>query len=65
MGYPTWKTRRRSAFPVRISYKVNVLSEPVDANTDDSDKLNFNAEMVSVEVGKLRFITGVDLKEHE
>ena len=46
---------RLSAFPVRMSYKVNVRSEPILARTEDSDRLNRTAEMVSVEVGKVRF----------
>ena len=38
-----------------MSYKVNVRSEPILARTEDSDRLNRTAEMVSVEVGKVRF----------
>lgn len=46
---------RLSAFPVRMSYKVNVRSEPILASTEDSDRLKRRAEIVSVEVGKVRF----------
>ena len=49
-------TTLRSAFPVRISYSVNVRSEPVVANTEDSDRLNFKAVIVSVDVGNVRFM---------
>lgn len=49
---------RRSALPVRMSYKVNVLSDPILASTDDSDKLNRTAEIVSLDVGKVRLDIG-------
>ena len=49
---------RRSALPVRISYNVNVRSEPILASTDASERLNFTAEIVSVEVGKVRLEMG-------
>lgn len=48
-------TIRRSALPVRMSYSVNVRSEPILASTEDSDRLNRTAVMVSVEVGNVRF----------
>lgn len=51
-------TTRRSALPVRMSYSVKVLSEPILASTDDSARLNLTAEIVSVEVGKVRFDMG-------
>jgi len=51
-------TTLRSAFPVRISYSVNVRSEPILARTDDSLKLKRTAVIVSVEVGKVRFDIG-------
>ena len=54
----TCMTTRLSAFPVRISYSVNVRSEPILARTDDSARLNFTAEIVSVEVGKVRLDIG-------
>ena len=49
---------RRSALPVRISYSVKVLSEPMLARTDDSERLNLTAEIVSVDVGNVRFDIG-------
>lgn len=55
-------TTRRSALPVRMSYNVNVRSEPMLASTEDSDKLKRTAEMVSVEVGKVRFEMGALLQ---
>jgi len=51
-------TTLRSAFPVRISYNVNVLSEPMLASTDDSLMLKRTEVIVSVDVGKVRFDTG-------
>lgn len=48
----------RSAFPVRISYNVKVRSEPILASTEDSLRLNLTAVIVSVDVGKVRFVTG-------
>lgn len=53
----------RSAFPVRMSYKVNVLSEPILARTEDSARLNRIADMVSVEVGKVRSEIGALLQK--
>ena len=52
-----------SAFPVRISYSVNVLSEPMLASTDDSLILKRTALIVSVDVGKVRFDTGALLEK--
>lgn len=51
-------TTLRSAFPVRISYSVNVRSEPILPRTEDSLKLKRTAVIVSVEVGKVRFDIG-------
>lgn len=51
-------TVRRSAFPVRISYRVNVRSEPMLARTDDSERLKRTDVIVSAEVGKDRFVIG-------
>ena len=56
-------TTRRSALPVRMSYKVKVRSEPILASTDDSARLNLMAEMVSVEVGNVRLDIGALLGE--
>jgi hypothetical protein len=50
-------TTRRSALPVRISYRMNVLSEPILARTEDSERLNRTASIVSVDVGKVKFET--------
>lgn len=47
-------TTRRSALPVRMSYKVKVRSEPTLARMDDSLRLKRTASMVSVDVGKVR-----------
>ena len=58
-------TIRRSAFPVRISYSVNVLSEPILASTDDSDMLKRTAETVSEEVGKVRFEMAALLQDRQ
>ena len=44
----------RSAFPVRISYNVNVRSEPILARTDGSLRLKRTEVIVSVDVGKVR-----------
>lgn len=57
-------TTRRSAFPVRISYSVNVRSEPTLASTEDSLRLKRTEVMVSVEVGNVRFDIGALLEEH-
>jgi hypothetical protein len=56
-------TTLRSAFPVRISYNVNVLSEPMLASTDDSLILKRTDVIVSVDVGKVRFDTGALLEK--
>ena len=48
----------RSAFPVRMSYRVNVRSEPMLARTDGSAALKRTLVIVSVEVGKVRFEMG-------
>ena len=53
----------RSAFPVRISYSVNVLSEPMLASTDDSLMLKRTELIVSVDVGNVKFDTGALLKK--
>ena len=55
-------TTLRSAFPVRISYNVNVRSDPILARTDGSLKLNRTAVIVSVDVGKVRLDTGALLR---
>lgn len=47
-------TTRRSALEVRISYRVNVRSEPHDAMMEGSARLNLRAVIVSTEVGKAR-----------
>ena len=47
----------RSAFPVLISYNVKVLSDPMLARTDDSERLNLTEVIVSVDVGNVRFET--------
>lgn len=44
----------RSAFPVRMSYNVNVRSEPILARTDGSLRLKRTEVMVSVDVGKVK-----------
>ena len=51
-----WKcmTTRRSTLDVRISYRVNVRSEPHDAIMEVSAGLNLRAVMVSTEVWKVR-----------
>ena len=38
-----------------MSYKVNVLSEPMLAKTEVSEKLKRTADTVSEDVGKVRF----------
>ena len=48
----------RSAFPVRMSYNVNVRSEPMLARTDDSLRLKRTAVIVSVDVGKVKLDIG-------
>lgn len=48
----------RSAFPVRMSYNVNVRSEPMLASTDGSLRLKRTAVIVSVDVGKVRLDIG-------
>ena len=52
---------RRSALPVRMSYKVKVRSVPMEARTEGSDALNLREVMVSEEVGKDRFEIAEDL----
>lgn len=54
-------TTLRSAFPVRMSYNVNVRSEPILAKTDDSLRLKRIAVIVSVDDGYVRFDIGVRL----
>lgn len=54
----TCMTTRRSAFPVRISYRVNVRSEPMLASTEDSARLKRTADIVSMDVGKVRLDIG-------
>jgi hypothetical protein len=44
----------RSALPVRMSYKVNDLSEPILAKTDDSLRLKRTAVIVSVDDANAR-----------
>ena len=56
-------TTRLSAFPVRMSYKVNVRSEPMLARTDDSAILKRMDVIVSVEDGNVRFETGALLRQ--
>lgn len=51
----------RSAFPVRMSYRVKVRSDPTLARMDASDKLNRTEVIVSVEVGKVRLEIGTVL----
>lgn len=53
----------RSAFPVRISYRVKVRSDPTVARTDASDKLNRTQVIVSVEVGNVRLEIGAVLPQ--
>ena len=64
-GRRTCMTTLLSALPVRISYSVNVRSEPILASTDDSDRLNRTADIVSVDVGKVRFDIGALLQCEE
>jgi len=52
-------TTLRSAFPVRMSYNVNVRSEPTLAKTDDSLILKRTAVIVSVDEGNVRSDMGV------
>lgn len=56
-------TTRLSAFPVRMSYKVNVRSEPMLARTDGSLMLKRTALIVSAEVGNDRFEIGALLRK--
>ena len=56
-------TTRLSAFPVRMSYKVNVRSEPMLARTDGSAILKRTDVIDSVEVGNVRFETGALLRK--
>lgn len=55
-------TTRRSALPVRISYKMKVRSEPTVARMDGSERLNLIADTVSFDVGKVIFDIGVLLQ---
>ena len=54
----TCMTTRRSALPVRMSYSVNVRSEPMLAKTLDSDMLKRTEVIVSVDVGNVRLDIG-------
>lgn len=58
----TVRTSLLSAFPVRMSYNVNVRFEPADASIDDSDQLNFRAVIDSEDVGYDSVETGADLE---
>lgn len=60
-GALTFITTLLSALPVRISYSVNVRSEPVLARMLDSERLKRTEVMVSTEVGNVRLDTGADL----
>lgn len=55
----------RSALPVRISYNVNVRSEPMLASTEDSLKLKRTEVTVSEDVGKVRLEIGVSLDHNQ
>ena len=44
---------------------MNVRSEPILASTEDSDKLNRTALIVSVEVGNVRFEMAALLVRHQ
>ena len=55
-------TSLRSAFPVRMSYRVKVLSDPTEPRIEDSDKLKRTEVTVSVEVVKVRLEIGVLLR---
>lgn len=61
----TFITTLLSAFPVRMSYSVNVRSEPVLARMLDSERLKRTEVMVSTEVGNVRLETGADLSEED
>ena len=54
----------RSAFPVRISYKAKVLSEPILARTDASARLKRTDVIVSVDVGRVRLEMAALLGEY-
>ncbi len=56
-------TIRRSALPVRISYRHIVRSPPTLASTLVSDWLKRTAETVSEEEPKARVESGADLPE--
>jgi len=56
-------TTRLSAFPVLMSYKVNVRSEPMLARTEDSLMLKRTDVIVSIEVGNVRFEIGALLRK--
>lgn len=51
----------RSAFPVRMSYRVKVRSDPTLARMDASDGLNRTDVIVSAEVGNVRLEIGAVL----
>jgi hypothetical protein len=57
----TCMTKRRSAFPVRMSYNVNVLSVPADASIEDSERLNLIEVTVSLEVENVMLDIGAVL----
>ena len=52
----------RSAFPVRMSYRVKVLSDPRLARTDDSLRLKRTVVIVSDDVGNVKFDIGALLQ---
>lgn len=54
----TCMTTLRSAFPVRMSYNVNVRSVPILARTDGSEALKRTSVIVSTEVGNVKFDIG-------
>ena len=61
----TESTRRRSAFPVRMSYRVKVRSDPAEARILDSDQLNLRDVMDSVDVGNVNVDIGADLTRNK
>ena len=58
-------TTRRSALPVRMSYRVKVRSEPTEARIEDAERLKRMAETVSEEVECVRFDMGTLLVRPE
>lgn len=56
---------RRSALPVRMSYRVNDRSEPMLASTDASERLKRTTDTVSVDVGSVRFDIAALLDDHQ